>query len=171
MDRAQKEQVVDELGQIFESSGVVVVAHYEGMTVAQMQNLRAKMREAGGAVRVAKNKLAKIALEGKPCASIADYLTGMTVLSFSEDPVAAAKVCQEYAKGNEKFVILGGAMGDSALDPAGVKAVAAMPSRDELIASIVSCIGAPASNIAGAIGAPASNIAGILSTLEEREAA
>ena len=171
VDRAQKEQVVDELGQIFESSGVVVVAHYEGMTVAQMQNLRAKMREAGGAVRVAKNKLAKIALEGKPCASIADYLTGMTVLSFSEDPVAAAKVCQEYAKGNEKFVILGGAMGDSALDPAGVKAVAAMPSRDELIASIVSCIGAPASNIAGAIGAPASNIAGILSTLEEREAA
>jgi len=171
VDRAQKEQVVDELGQIFESSGVVVVAHYEGMTVAQMQNLRAKMREAGGAVRVAKNKLAKIALEGKPCASIADYLTGMTVLSFSEDPVAAAKVCQEYAKGNEKFVILGGAMGDSALDPAGVKAVAAMPSRDELTASIVSCIGAPASNIAGAIGAPASNIAGILSTLEEREAA
>ena len=171
MDRAQKEQVVEELGQIFESSGVVVVAHYEGMTVAQMQDLRSRMREAGGAVRVAKNKLAKIALEGKPCASIGDYLTGMTVLSFSEDPVAAAKVCQDYAKGNDKFVILGGAMGDSALDPAGVKAVAAMPSRDELIASIVSCIGAPAANIAGAIGAPASNIAGILSTLEEREAA
>lgn len=171
MDRAQKEQLVDELGQIFESSGVVVVAHYEGMTVAQMQDLRARMSDAGGAVRVAKNRLAKIALEGKPCASIADYLTGMTVLSFSEDPVAAAKVCEDYAKGNDKFVILGGAMGDTALDPAGVKAVAAMPSRDELIASIVSCIGAPAANIAGAIGAPASNIAGILSTLEEREAA
>jgi|TARA_B100001167_G_scaffold190747_1_gene158294 large subunit ribosomal protein L10 len=171
VDRAQKEQVVEELGQIFESSGVVVVAHYEGMTVAQMQDLRARMSDAGGAVRVAKNRLAKIALEGKPCASIADYLTGMTVLSFSEDPVAAAKVCEDYAKGNDKFVILGGAMGDTALDPAGVKAVAAMPSRDELIASIVSCIGAPAANIAGAIGAPASNIAGILSTLEEREAA
>lgn len=171
MDRAQKEQVVDELGQIFESSGVVVVARYEGMTVAQMQDLRAKMRDAGGAVRVAKNRLAKIALDGKPCASIADYLTGMTVLTFSEDPVAAAKVCQDYAKGNDKFVILGGAMGDTALDPAGVKAVAAMPSREELIASIVACIGAPASNIAGAIGAPAANIAGILTTLEEREAA
>ncbi len=171
MDRAQKEQVVEELGQIFESSGVVVVAHYEGMTVAEMQDLRSRMREAGGAVRVAKNKLAKIALEGKPCASIADYLTGMTVLSYSEDPVTAAKVCQEYAKGNDKFVILGGAMGDTALDSAGVKAVAAMPSREELIASIAACIGAPASNIAGAIGAPASNIAGILSTLEEREAA
>ena len=171
MDRAQKEQVVEELGQIFESSGVVVVAHYEGMTVAEMQDLRAQMREAGGSVRVAKNRLAKIALDGKPCASIADYLTGMTVLAFSEDPVAAAKVADKYAKGNDKFVILGGAMGDTALDPAGVKAVAQMPSREELIASIVSCIGAPAANIAGAIGAPASNIAGILSTLEEREAA
>ena len=171
MDRAQKEQVVEELGQIFESSGVVVVARYEGMTVAEMQALRAQMRDAGGAVRVAKNRLAKIALEGKPAASIADYLTGMTVLAFSEDPVAAAKVSDAYAKSNDKFVILGGAMGGSALDPAGVKAVAQLPSREELIASIVSCIGAPAANIAGAIGAPASNIAGILTTLEEREAA
>lgn len=171
MDRAQKEQVVEELGQIFESSGVVVVARYEGMTVAQMQTLRAQMREAGGAVRVAKNRLAKIALEGKPSASIAEYLTGMTVFAFSDDPVAAAKVADAYAKTNDKFVILGGAMGDTALDPAGVKAVAQMPSREELIASIVAAIGAPASNIAGAIGAPASNIAGILTTLEEREAA
>ncbi len=171
MDRAQKEKMVEELGQIFESSGVVVVAHYEGMTVAQMQDLRAEMRSAGGSVRVAKNKLAKIALEGKPCASIGKLLTGMTVLAYSEDPVAAAKVADKYAKANDKFVILGGAMGNSALDQAGVKAVASMPSREELIAQIVSCIGAPASNIAGAIGAPASNIAGILSTLEERLAA
>jgi len=171
VDRAQKEQVVEELGQVFESSGVVVVARYEGMTVAEMQTLRAQMREVGGAVRVAKNRLAKIALEGKPAASIADYLTGMTVLAFSDDPVAAAKVADAFAKTNDKFVILGGAMGDTALDPAGVKAVAQMPSREELIASIVACIGAPASNIAGAIGAPASNIAGILTTLEEREAA
>ena len=171
MDRAQKEKVVDELGQIFESSGVVVVAHYVGLTVAEMQVLRARMRDAGGAVRVAKNKLAKIALEGKPCASISNLLTGMTVLAYSEDPVAAAKVIEDYAKDNQKLVILGGAMGDAALDPAGVKAVASMPSREELIASVVACIGAPASSLAGAIGAPASNIAGILKTLEEREAA
>ncbi|MBT8473987.1 MAG: 50S ribosomal protein L10 [Alphaproteobacteria bacterium] len=168
MDRAQKEKVVDELGQIFESSGVVVVAHYAGLTVAEMQDLRARMREAGGSVRVAKNKLAKIALEGKPNASIGDLLTGMTVLAYSEDPVAAAKVMDAYAKDNSKLEVLGGAMGETALDPAGVKAVAAMPSREELIASIVGCIGAPASNIAGAIGAPASNIASILSTIEER---
>ena len=171
MDRAQKEKVVEELGQIFESSGVVVVAHYAGMTVAQMQDLRAKMREVQGSVRVAKNTLAKIALEGKPSAKMADLLSGMTVLAYSEDPVAAAKVCDAYAKTNDKFVILGGAMGDSVLDQAGVKTVASMPSREELIAQIVSCIGAPASSIAGAIGAPASNIASILSTIEEKAAA
>jgi len=171
VDRAQKEKVVEELGQIFESSGVVVVARYEGMTVAQMQDLRALMRSANGSVRVAKNRLAKIALEGTSCASMGGLLTGMTVLAFSEDPVAAAKVTEKYAKANEKFVILGGSMGGTALDAAGVKAVASMPSREELIAQIVSCIGAPASNIAGAIGAPASNIAGILKTIEERAAA
>lgn len=168
VDRAQKEKVVEELGQIFESSGVVVVAHYEGLTVAEMQDLRGRARESGSSVRVAKNRLAKIALQGKSCESIADYLTGMTVLTFSEDPVAAAKVAEDFAKSNKKFEILGGAMGDSALDRAGVEAVSKMPSREELIASIVGCIGAPASNIAGAIGAPASNIASILSTIEER---
>ena len=163
--------MVDELGQIFASSGVVVVAHYTGMTVAQMQDLRAKMRDVGGSVRVAKNKLAKIALDGKPGFKMGNLLMGMTVLAFSEDPVAAAKVCEAYAKTNDKFVILGGAMGDVVLDQAGVKAVAAMPSREELIAQIVACIGAPGSNIAGAIGGPASAIASILSTIEERQAA
>ena len=171
MDRAQKEKVVEELGQIFASSGVVVVAHYAGMTVAQMQDLRAKMREVGGSVRVAKNTLAKIALEGKPSAKMADLLSGMTILTYSEDPVAAAKVADAYAKTNENFVILGGAMGKDVLDQAGVKAVASMPSREELIAQIVASIGAPASNIAGAIGAPASNIASILKTIEEKAAA
>ncbi len=171
MDRAQKEKVVEELGRIFESSGVVVVAHYVGLTVAEMQDLRARAREAGGSVRVAKNRLAKIALEGKPCESITSLLSGMTVLTYSEDPVAAAKVASGFAKDNKKFQILGGAMGENALDQAGVEAVAKMPSREELIAQIVSSIGAPASNIAGAIGAPASNIASILSTIEDKAAA
>ncbi len=170
MDRAQKEQLVDELGQIFESSGVVVVSHYVGLTVAEMQDLRARARDAGGAVRVAKNRLAKIALEGKPCESIADLLVGMTVLTYSEDPVAAAKIAQEFAKENSKFVILGGAMGENALDVAGVEAVSKMPSREELISTIAGMLGAPASNIAGAIGAPASNIASILSTIEDKAA-
>ena len=159
MDRAQKEKVVEELGQIFESSGVVVVAHYTGLTVAEMQSLRAKAREADASVRVAKNRLAKIALDGKPCESIADLLSGMTVLTFSEDPVAAAKVAEDFAKENSKFEILGGAMGENALDRAGVTDVSKMPSREELIASIVGCIGAPASNIAS-----------ILSTIEDKAA-
>ena len=97
MDRAQKEKVVEELGQIFASSGVVVVSHYQGLTVAEMQDLRARMRSAGGSVRVAKNKLAKIALDGAPMADISDLFLGQTVLSYSEDPVAAAKVADEYA--------------------------------------------------------------------------
>jgi large subunit ribosomal protein L10 len=170
VDRALKEQLVDELGQIFESSGVVVVSHYVGITVAEMQDLRARARAADASVRVAKNRLAKIALKGQPCESIADLLEGMTVLTFSEDPVAAAKIAQEYAKDNAKFVILGGAMGENALDVAGVEAVSKMPSRDELIATIAGMLGAPASNIAGAIGAPASNIASILSTIEDKAA-
>jgi large subunit ribosomal protein L10 len=170
VDRAQKEAVVAELGQIFSDSGVVVVAHYAGLTVAEMQDFRGRMREAGGSVRVAKNRLAKIALEGTPCEGMKDLLTGMTVLAYSEDPVAAAKVVEGYAKDNHKLVVLGGAMDGNLLDQAGVKTVASMPSREELIASIVGCIGAPAANIAGAIGAPASNIASILSTIEEKAA-
>ncbi len=170
MDRAQKEAVINELDQIFTDSGVIVVAHYVGLTVADMTDLRLRMTEAGASVRVAKNRLAKIALKGKAFASIGDLLTGQTVLAFSVDPVAAAKVAQAFSKDNNKLVILGGAMGDTVLDVAGVKAVAAMPSREEVLASIAACLGSPASNIASAIGAPASNIAGILSTLEEQAA-
>jgi large subunit ribosomal protein L10 len=171
VDRAKKEKVVEELGQIFDSSGIVVVARYEGMTVAQMQDLRARMREAGGSVRVAKNRLAKIALEGTAPAGLAPLLTGMTVLTYSEDPVAAAKVVDAYARTNDRLVVLGGAMGGTVLDPAGVKAAASLPSREELIASVVACIGAPGATLVGAIGAPAASIAGILSTLEEKAAA
>lgn len=171
MDRAQKAKVVEDLDQVFTRSGVVVVAHYAGITVAEMSDLRLRMRAAGGQVRVAKNRLAKIALEGKPSAGMAKLLKGQTVLAYSEDPVAAAKVVEAYAKQNQKFVVLGGAMGKQLLDAEGVKAVASMPSREELIASLVACIGAPAANLAAAIGAPASAIASILTTLEEREAA
>ncbi len=170
MDRARKEIEVKELGQAFEDSGVVVVAHYAGITVAEMQDLRRKMREAGGVVRVAKNRLAKIALEGKPCEGISQYLTGQTILGYSEDPVAAAKVFQDYSKGNEKLAILGGSMGAELLDPAGVKAVASMPSREEVIASIVGAITGPAAELAAAVTAPGANIGGILKTIEEKAA-
>ena len=169
MDRAQKEVVVEELGRIFTDSGVVVVAHYEGLSVAEMTDFRLRMKQAGGGVRVAKNRLAKIALKGTPGESMEPLLTGMTVLAYSEDPVAAAKAVEAYTRDNKKLVVLGGAMGTTPLDEAGVKAVAAMPSREELIASIVACIGAPGGELVSAIGAPAANIAAILTTLEERE--
>lgn len=171
MDRAQKEAVIEELGQIFTDSGAVVVCHYTGLSVAEMQDYRARMRDVGASVRVAKNRLAKIALEGKPCEEMKDLLTGQTVIGYAEDPVSAAKVTEAYAKDNDKLVVLGGAMGDTVLDRAGVSALSKMPSREEIIASIAGCIGAPAANIASAIGAPASDIAGVLSTLEDRESA
>jgi large subunit ribosomal protein L10 len=171
VDRAQKEGVVDELGRIFADSGVVVVAHYEGLSVAEMTDFRLRLKQAGGDVRVAKNKLAKIALQGTPGETMGNLLTGMTVLAYSEDPVAAAKAVEDFIKVNKKLVVLGGAMGATPLDQAGVTAVAAMPSREELIASIVATIGGPGSQLVSAIGAPAANIAAILTTLEEREAA
>jgi len=170
VDRAQKEAVVEELGQIFSDSGAVVVCHYKGLTVAEMSDFRSQMREAGASVRVAKNKLAKIALEGKPCAGISDFLTGPTVLAYSEDPVAPAKVVDKFAKDNDKLVIVGGAMGETVLDVSGVKSLAAMPSREETLSMIAGMLGAPGSNLVSAIGAPASNIASILSTIEEKAA-
>lgn len=163
--------MVGELGQIFADSGVVVVAHYEGLSVAEMTDFRTRLKQAGGGVRVAKNKLAKIALKDTPAERMGDLLKGMTVLAYSQDPVAAAKAVEAFAKDNKKIVVLGGAMGATPLDEAGVKAVASMPSREELIASVVACIGAPAGELVSAIGAPAANIAAILTTLEEREAA
>ncbi len=171
MDRAGKEQVVDDIGRIFESSGVVVVSRYAGLTVAEMEDFRTRMREAGGSVRVAKNRLAKIALKTSRCPGVADILGGMTVLAYSEDPVTAAKVTETFAKSNSKLEIVGGALGDSLLDRAGVKSVSSMPSREELLSMIAGCLVAPASGIASAVGAPASNIAAIVSEIEERAAA
>ncbi len=171
MDRARKEKVVEELGHIFESSGVVVVSHYAGLTVAEMEEFRSRMREAGGSVRVAKNRLAKLALKESKCQGMTDLMNGMTVLAYSEDPVTAAKVTEAYAKSNPKLDILGGAIGGAVLDRAGVKSVSAMPSREELLAQLVGCILAPAAGIAAAVGAPASAIASVLSTIEEREPA
>jgi len=174
VDRAQKEVVVGELGDIFAASGVVVVAQYTGLSVAEMTDFRNRMREAGGGVRVAKNRLARIALEGKPCEGMGKYLKGQMVLAYSEDPVTAAKVVEAYAKDNRKLEVVGGAMGETMLDPQGVKAVSEMPSRDELVATVVGMIGAPAGNLVAAFASPAAGIAGCLATIAEgsdREAA
>ncbi len=170
MDRTQKSEVVEWIGGVFDANSVVVVAN-GGLSVAEMESLRGELRSAGASMKIVKNRLAKIAISGKPSEKLSDLFQGPTALAFSEDPVAAAKAVKKFAKDNDKLTILGGAMGEEILDVAAVEALASMPSREELLASIVLTITSPAANIASAIGAPASNIAGILETLENREAA
>jgi large subunit ribosomal protein L10 len=162
LDRAEKSEVVASLGQVFKATQVVVVAHYSGLTVAQMQTLRRQMKQAGASVKVAKNRLAKIALEGTDVASIASLLKGPALIAFSGDPVAAPKVAVDFAKAHERFVILGGAMGKTALDPNGVKALAALPSLDELRAKLIGLIQAPATKIAQVVTAPAAKVARVV---------
>jgi large subunit ribosomal protein L10 len=162
VDRAAKKELVTALNGVFKDTNVVVVAHYSGLTVAQMQTLRRQMKQAGAAVKVAKNRLAKIALEGTDAAVVAPLLKGPTLIAFSGDPIAAPKVATDFAKAHEKFVILGGAMGKTALNPDGIKALASLPSLDELRAKIVGLIQAPATKIAQVINAPAVKVARVV---------
>ena len=170
MHRATKSELVAALGEVFKTTNVVVVAHYSGLTVAQMQTLRRQMKQAGASVKVAKNRLARIALQGSDVASIAPLLKGPALIAFSGDPVAAPKVAVEFAKTNERFVILGGAMGTTALDPNGVKALAALPSLDELRAKIVGLIAAPATKIAQLVNAPAAKLARVVQAYASNQA-
>lgn len=170
MDRTQKAEQVEWIGAVFDKNAVVVVAN-SGLSVAEMTELRAQLRGAGAGMKVIKNRLAKIAISEKPAQKIADLFQGPTAIAFSEDPVAAAKIVDAYAKKNEKLVILGGSMGEEVMDVAGVKALASMPSREELLGSIVQTIMSPAANLVGAITAPGAQLAGIVETLENREAA
>jgi large subunit ribosomal protein L10 len=162
VDRAAKSEMVTALGEVFKTTKVVVVAHYSGLTVAQMQTLRKQMRQAGASVKVAKNRLAKIALEGSDVASIAPLLKGPALIAYSVDPVAAPKAAADFAKTHERFVILGGAMGKTTLDPNGVKALAALPSLDQLRATIIGLVQAPATKIARVVIAPATKVARVV---------
>jgi large subunit ribosomal protein L10 len=171
VDRAAKRELVSTLNGVFSTTSVVVVAHYKGLTVADMQRLRTQMKQAGATVKVAKNRLAKIALEGTDVASISDLMQGPTLIAYSSDPVAAAKVAVDFAKGNEKLVILGGAMGRTALNPDGVKALATMPSLDELRAKLVGLVQAPATKVAQVINAPAAKLARVFGAYAKRDEA
>ena len=162
MERAEKTVAVAALNQVFKGAGTVVVAQYTGMTVADMTSLRGKMRAAGGGVKVAKNRLVKLALQGTDVAHISDLFKGPTVIAYSSDPVAAAKVSVDFAKSNEKLVILGGAFGQTNLNPDGVKALASMPSLDELRAKLVGMIVTPATRIAQIVAAPAAQVARVV---------
>ena len=171
VDRAAKQGSIDELSGIFRASSVVVVAHYSGLTVAQMQNLRKQMKLAGARVKIAKNRLAKIALKDTDAVIISRLLKGPTVLAYSGDPVAAPKVAIDFAKTNEKFVILGGSMGKTALDLNAVKALAALPSLDELRGTIVGLLKAPATKLTQLVNAPAAKIARVVQAHASKGAA
>lgn len=170
MDRTQKAEMVEWIGDVFDKNSVVVVAN-GGLSVAEMSELRGELRQAGANIKVIKNRLAKIAVTGRSMEKISGLFQGPTAIAFSEDPVAAAKAVDKFARKNDKLSILGGSMGEEIFDASGVKALASMPSREELLGSIVQTIMSPASNIAGAVTAPGAQIAGILETLETREAA
>lgn len=159
MDRSQKAESVASLNAVFNEVGVVVVTRNLGLTVAQSTQLRTKIREAGASYKVAKNRLAKLAIQNTDYAGIGDLLTGPTAIAASVDPVAAAKVVVEFAKTNDKLEIVGGSMGSQVLTPEGVKALASMPSLDELRAKLIGLVQAPATKIAQLTTAPAAKLA------------
>jgi len=169
MDRAQKSEQVASLKRTFSETSVVVVTRNLGLTVAQSTNLRNRMREAGASYKVTKNTLSLIALEGTIYAPIGEMLTGPTALATSDDPIAAAKVAVDFAKTTDRFEIVGGAMGDTLLDLAGVKALAELPSLDELRAKIIGLIQAPASKIARTINEPGAMLARVIGAYAARE--
>ncbi|WP_347718254.1 50S ribosomal protein L10 [Sphingomonas sp.] len=171
MDRSQKADLVAELKSVFSETSVVVITRNLGLTVAQSTDLRLKMRDAGAQFKVAKNKLAVIALEGTRYGPIGEMLTGPTALATSIDPVAAAKVAVEFAKTNAKLEIVGGAMGDTLLDVAGVMALAALPSLDQLRAKLIGLIQAPATKIARTINEPGAQLARVFGAYAAKEAA
>ena len=171
MDRGQKAAAVAELKQTFSEVGVVVVTRNLGLTVAQSTQLRTKMREAGASYKVSKNKLAKIALDGTDYLSLGDMLTGPVGLATSIDPVAAAKVVVDFAKTTDKIEIVGGSMGTQVLTPAGVQALASMPSLDELRAKLIGLVQAPATKIAQLSTAPAAKLARVFGAYAAKDAA
>lgn len=171
VNRAEKREFVTWLNEAFRKSGSVVVAHYSGLTVSQMNDLRSKMGEAGGAVKVAKNRLAKIALQGTESESIMGLFTGQTLIAYSEDPITAPKVAVDFAKSNDKFVILGGSMGATSLTVDAVKSLASLPSLNELRAKLVGMISTPATRIAQVVNAPAGQVARVIGAYAQEDKA
>lgn len=171
MDRAQKKELVASLHDVFNATPVVVVAHYKGLSVAEMSDLRLRMREAGASFKVTKNRLTRLALQGTPSEGIADLFEGPTAIGLSEDPVAAPKVLCKYAKENEKLVIRGGVMEGRRLEIEEVQALAELPSLDELRAKLVGLFNTPATRIATVLEAPAAQVARVLSAYAEKQEA
>jgi len=170
LDRAEKKQCVEALTGVFRGAAVIVVAHYAGLNVAQMQELRKQMRAAGATVRVAKNRLVKIASQDTPAAPISGLMRGPTLIAYSDNPVAAPKVAVAFAKDNDKLVILGGAMAAAALSADAVHALATLPSLDEMRAKLIGLIKAPATKLAQITAAPAAKLACVFAAYAEKGA-
>ena len=171
MDRSQKADSVAQLNAVFQEAGVVVITRNLGMSVAQSTDLRTKMRDAGASYKVAKNRLARLALIDTDYSRLSDLLTGPTAIAYSTDPVAAAKAAVDFAKTTDRIEIVGGSMGGQLLDEAGVKALASMPSLDELRAKLIGLVNAPATKIAQVVNAPAAKLARVFGAYAATEAA
>lgn len=169
MDRTEKREFVASLASVFAETSMVVVTQNKGLTVSEVSDLRRKMREGGSTFKVAKNRLAVLALEGSPFDGIAPMLKGPTALAWSKDPVAVAKTAVDFAKTNEKFVLIGGALGKQTLDAAGVRALADLPSLDTLRAKLVGMLQTPGTRVASVLAAPAGQIARVLAAYATKD--
>jgi large subunit ribosomal protein L10 len=171
LDRTEKREFVSSLAAVFAETSMVVVTQNNGLTVAEVTDLRRKMRAAGANFRVAKNRLAVLALDGTKFGGIEPMLKGPTALAWARDPVAVAKVAVEFAKTNEKFVVIGGALGTQTLNAAGIKALSDLPSLDTLRAGLVGMISTPATRIAGVLQAPAGQLARVFGAYAKKDEA
>ncbi len=170
MEKAQKSEMIDMLEGVFDSAGVVVVTHYAGLTVAEMMELRGQLREVDAQFKVVKNRLVKRALAGKTGENAADLFSGPVGIAYSNDPVSAPKAAVDFAKKNDKLVLLGGWMGETLLDDAGVKSLAALPSLDQLRGKLIGLVQAPATKVAGVVQAPAGQLARVLKAYADKAA-
>ena len=168
MDRTQKEELVATLNKTFDETEMVVVTHYSGLTVAEISDLRDRIREAGAKFKVTKNRLTRLALKNTKFEGISNLFIGPTAIAYSNDPVAAAKISVEFAKENNKLIVIGGALGSDILDADGVKALSTLPSLDEIRGKIVGLMQAPASKIAQVLQAPGGQVARVISAYSEQ---
>ena len=171
MDRAQKAESIESLKSVFADAGAVVVTHNLGLTVAEMEDLRGRLRKEGGAFKVVKNRLALKALGVEEGSAYHDLFKGPVGIAYAADPVTAAKVAAEFAKGNDKFKLIGGFMGDKVLDAAGVDALSKLPSLDQLRVKLIGLLQAPATKVAGVLQAPAGQLARVFNAYATKDAA
>ncbi len=170
MNRAEKKQWIEDTNAKVANAGIVLVAHYKGLTVAEITELRKNVRAAGAGFKVTKNKLAQRAIAGTPYEKVSSLFKGPTAIAYANEPVSAAKALAEFAKKNTKLELVGGAFGDTVLDKKGIQQLATLPSLDELRAKILSMLNTPATRIAGVLQAPASQLARVFSAYAKKSA-